>query len=76
MWTTSEAPRSNAQRLPSTNEVEKKDKWVKRNMHFPENTNDEKRTKKETKWNMSEEEGKNVSLSDEARVGAEDNKYV
>lgn len=44
-------------------------------MHFPENTNDEKRTKKKRSEIWAKKK-KNMSLSDEARVGVEDNKYV
>lgn len=55
MWTTNEEPTSKTRRLPATNEVEKKDKWVKRNVHFPEKHERwvEKECWNETKWSMN-----------------------
>lgn len=35
------------ERLPSSNEVEKKDKWVRRNVHFPENDDVEQISKEQ-----------------------------
>lgn len=45
-------------RLPASNEVEKKDKWVKRNVHFTEKKKKKKTEKKNKKknnvWNGDE----------------------
>lgn len=42
-----EATRKKNERFPSSNEVEKKDKWVRRNVHFHENDDVEQISKEQ-----------------------------
>lgn len=44
------------ERLPSSNEVEKKDKWVRRNVHFLKNDDVEQKSKEQDGYNGNDDE--------------------